>query len=121
MADKNILVVEDESDIASTLQLILTMEGHNVLLSYNGKEALEELNRGYKPDLIISDIMMPIMNGYDFISELRKNDRFKNIPLIFTSAAKLDQTKLIADSWQGFIRKPFDLDEFIKEVSSFVK
>lgn len=120
MPQKKILVIEDESDIATTLELVLAMENLDVRLSFNGKEALDALESGYKPDLIVSDIMMPIMNGYEFIHEFRKDSRFKTIPIVLTSAAKLDESRLPQGSWQGFIKKPFDLDVLIKEVSNHV-
>lgn len=116
-----ILIVEDEFDVASTMELALEMEGYEIRLSFNGAEALEILANEALPALIISDIMMPIMDGYQFTNELRGDSRFQQIPLILTSAARIDESKLPKKSFEAFIKKPFDLDEFLQTVDRILK
>lgn len=115
---KKILVIEDEYDIASTVELALEMEGFEVRLCSNGHDGMMILDSEALPDLILSDIMMPIMNGYQFAKTLRLNKRLKHIPLILMSAARLDETMLEKGSTHGFIRKPFDLDYLIDVVTA---
>lgn len=113
---KKILIVEDEYDIGSTMELALEMEGYEVRLTSNGHEARDVLNSEALPALIICDIMMPLMDGYEFTRQLRAESRYQHIPLILSSAAQLHTTKLPENSYQGFLRKPFDLDEFTEMV-----
>ncbi len=117
---KKILIIEDEYDIASTMELSLEMDDHEVRLTSNGREALNVLENEALPHLIISDIMMPIMDGYEFTRELRENKRFSNIPLILTSAAQLNQSLVNKKDYQAFLKKPFDLENFLETVSKIV-
>ena len=116
MSPKLILVVDDEFDIASSLELVLEMEGFLVNIAYNGKEAMVLLNQGLRPDLIITDVMMPVMNGYELFKLMKADPELKKIPLILTSAAQLDERKLTSGEYSTFIRKPFDLYKLIAEV-----
>lgn len=118
---KKVLIIEDEYDIASTMELILDMENHEVRLCSNGKEALDILNNESLPNLIISDIMMPVMDGYEFVTEMRKNKRYDNIPIILSSAAPLNKQKILESHYSGFIKKPFELDVFLQLVEKVLK
>lgn len=82
---KKILIVEDEADLRESLKDILEMNGYQALAAENGREGLWIANSD-KPDLIISDIMMPEMNGFQFLEMLQKNVELANIPFIFLSA-----------------------------------
>ncbi len=76
-----ILLVDDEKDIVEFLQYNLIQEGFKVVTAFNGKEALEKISQ--KPDLIILDVMMPKMDGYEVCSKIRGMEDFKNTPIIF--------------------------------------
>ena len=115
-----ILVVEDEVDIASNLEMLFTMEGYAIRLAYNGIEALNVLKSATKIDIIITDIMMPIMNGYELMDAICENDLFKKIPLILTSAGYLDRTRLKPNCYQLFIPKPYNLDAIFDAVTSII-
>jgi CheY-like chemotaxis protein len=118
---KKILIVEDEYDIASTMTLVLEMENYEVRHCYNGLEALEILSSEALPDLIVSDVMMPLLDGYGFAHALRAVKRYDHIPLILTSAGRLDDKKLNPSFLQGFVRKPFDLYDFLEVVKNSLK
>jgi CheY-like chemotaxis protein len=119
--EKKVLIVEDEFDIASTMELVLEMENHEVRLCSNGQEALSILASEALPDLIISDLMMPVMDGYELTKEIRSHKRYDSIPLILSSAAPLNMSKVDQKSYQGFIRKPFDLDNFLELVNKVMQ
>jgi CheY-like chemotaxis protein len=110
---KKILIVEDEYDIASTMTLVLEMENYEIRHCYNGIQALDILASEALPDMIISDIMMPLMDGYGFTKAVRDLKKYDKIPILLTSAAKLDEKRVNIKAIQGFIHKPFDLDTFI--------
>jgi DNA-binding response OmpR family regulator len=118
---KTILIVEDEYDIAHTIEMLLIMESYQVICVTNGKEALNLLSQtAQKPDLIISDVMMPTMNGYDRAHALKANTELCQIPLMLMSAVDPDMTRLETGTFNVFIRKPFDLDLFLTSVSNLV-
>jgi CheY-like chemotaxis protein len=117
MSNKLILIVEDEYDIASTLELAFSMEDYEVKIASGGHEALETLKIGPMPDIIISDIMMPIMNGYELIQKVRDIKRYDHIPILLMSAGRISPEKLDNVAYSGYIRKPFDLDEVLTLVA----
>ena len=84
---KRILVVEDNESILFNISLVLKLNNYDVITAVNGKKALEMLsNNRNLPDLIISDILMPEMNGYVLLENIKRNENWKIIPFIFLSA-----------------------------------
>lgn len=116
--EKKILIIEDEYDIASTMELALEMEGYEVRLSPDGRDGLKVLSNEALPQLIICDVMMPIMDGYEFARKLRSDSRYNHIPLILTSAAQLQKERLQENDIQNFLKKPFDLFHFLQLVDT---
>lgn len=115
---KKILIVDDEYDIASNLCMIFSMEGYDATSAYHGRAALELIKDGLMPDLIISDVMMPMMDGYELIQKLKADEKLKHIPIILMSAAHLDETRVNKSDIHFFVGKPFNLDKFILAVSN---
>jgi signal transduction histidine kinase len=119
----NILVVDDSDILRDGIKLILQMEKHTVFEAANGKQALEVLSQIPPPDLIISDIVMPQMNGFDFYDKLRKNDKFKAIPFIFLTARgqKEDIIRGKEMGVEDYLIKPFDTDQLLATVNGKIK
>lgn len=115
--DKDILVVEDDSQIASLVRDALGYRGFNVRAAYSGKEALELLSE-WQPHLIISDIMMPEMDGYTLFYRLKLDRRLRHIPVIFLSArgSVEDQLKGLERGAVEYISKPFKIVDLISKV-----
>jgi CheY-like chemotaxis protein len=109
-----ILLVEDELALRETLQEILSLNNFDVFLAASGEEALELIPK-IKPDLIVSDIMMPGMTGLELIEKVHQQEQFKAIPFIFLSAlaSKEDQNNGILAGAKGYITKPFKANELI--------
>lgn len=107
---KTVLVVDDEYDIVTTLETILTLEGYGVDIAFHGKEALTLLKSPPLPDLIISDVMMPVMNGYELLRELRAHEAYRHVPVILMSAAQIETDRLPPGQPPLVVRKPFDLN-----------
>ena len=103
---KKILVVDDEATIAEILRLLLNRDGIEVLVAYNGQEALEVL-REERPHLILSDVMMPVLDGRELCRQVRADPATSHIAILLMSAAH----QMGAGEWgaDAFIRKPFDL------------
>jgi len=116
-AEARILVVEDDTDAREALLAILQMEGYRAVPAVNGKEALDYLARAPAPALIILDLWMPVMDGWQFRSEQIKNPRLVEIPVIvltsLTERAEVDANEIIT--------KPVDIDHFLNTVSRYCK
>lgn len=118
-----VLVVEDDRNLLNGLQELLQLhEEHyqiQVLTATNGKEGLEVLRR-WHPDLIISDVMMPIMDGYQFLRQVRQNQAWLQIPFIFLTAKgeSEDIFRGLRSGVDRYITKPYDIDELLSLVSS---
>jgi two-component system, OmpR family, alkaline phosphatase synthesis response regulator PhoP len=113
-----ILLVDDEKDIVEFLQYSLLQNGFKVIIAYDGEEALEKISQ--KPDLIILDVMMPKMNGYEVCERIRKTDEFKHTPIIFLTAkgSETDEVYGLNIGANDFIQKPISPKKLIARVKS---
>ena len=113
-----ILLVDDEKDIVEFLQYNLTQEGFKVITAYNGKEALEKMN--VNPDLVILDVMMPKMDGYEVCTRIRSMDDYKNVPIIFLTAksSEMDEVHGLNIGADDFIQKPISPKKLVARVKS---
>lgn len=112
---KRILIVEDDISIRELLVEIFECEGYLVDSGRNGAEGLEALQRG-TPDLILMDLLMPVMDGFAFRQEQLKKPEWGNIPLLAMSAQNQELNKLEAYGIKHFINKPLELDHLLKQV-----
>ncbi|MFQ5651065.1 MAG: response regulator [bacterium] len=119
----NILIVDDKKEDLYLLDVLLKKSGYQVIQALNGKEALKKL-RADGVKMIISDILMPAMDGFELCKQVRADDKFKDILFVFYTATYTDEAdeklamKLGADK---FIRKPTDPDEFTKMVEGVIE
>ncbi|MBO0799481.1 MAG: response regulator, partial [Blastocatellia bacterium] len=109
---KSVLVVEDDDGIREAMQVFLEIEGYRVITAADGRQGLEALSKASKPCLILLDLMMPIMNGWEFADAL-KDTRHADIPVVIVSAYA-DQVG--ATKCEGVIAKPIDLDTLMETV-----
>jgi CheY-like chemotaxis protein len=109
-----ILVVEDNDDVREMMSITLQLEGHNVVTAANGRQALEVLHRGTDPCMILLDLMMPVMNGWQFQEEVAKDPKLRDIPVVIVSAAAGERGK--QTSAAAFIPKPIDVDKLLDVV-----
>lgn len=109
-----LLIIEDNRSIRENTKEFLEMEGYEVYSSPNAKTAYDELEI-YNPDLIICDIRMPDMDGFEFLEKLGAHQTFKSIPVIFFSAKceKNDITKGLGLGAYDYIAKPSDLEDLL--------
>lgn len=114
-----ILVVDDEEHIRELIRFYLDKEGFSVLEAENGEIALDLLENEYV-DLAIVDIMMPVMNGFDLVEEMKQ---FKDIPVIMLTAKSQSSDKLRGFSLgiDDYVTKPFDPDELLARVKTILK
>lgn len=113
----SILVVEDNWDIREALRQALEVEGYEVYTAENGKIGLEKLRTVPRPCLILLDLMMPVMNGLDFLEVLQTNDLLATIPVgVVTAYGDLAAQ---ARGAAGFIKKPVDLEALLSFVARY--
>lgn len=120
MSKKHILLVEDEENLLKTIRLNLELEGYIVTTATNGIEALKEFRKG-NFNLVILDVMLPEMNGYDVCEQIRKENA--TVPVLFltakgSSSDKIQGLKLGADD---YLTKPFNLEELLLRIQILVK
>jgi CheY-like chemotaxis protein len=111
---RTILVVDDDTDLRETLGELLVEEGYDARLFDNGRHALEFLRDGGDPRLILLDLMMPDMNGWQFREEQLKDDRLREIPVVVMTASRSLEAVPIAA--QEVLYKPVGLGELIDAV-----
>ena len=118
---RKILVVDDEPHNIVLLKGILTKLGHNVVGAENAVVALEKLDRTY--DLVLSDVMMPVMNGFEFVEKIRENSETQGIPVIMvtTLSQKGDRLKAVEVGANDFITKPIDIVELRVRTESMLR
>jgi two-component system alkaline phosphatase synthesis response regulator PhoP len=122
MGQKKILVVDDEVDLVETIRFPLEAEGFNVLVAYNGEDALN-MARTENPDLILLDIMLPKLDGYKVCRLLKFDERYKNIPIIMLTARAQEKDRIIGmeTGANEYITKPFDMDKLLEKVKAYLK
>lgn len=123
---KRILMVDDDVDFCSAVKLLLESKGYEVFLAYDGLAGLEQ-TRKLKPDLVILDVMMPKMNGYDVCVVLKADPDLNRIPVILLTAVDQAMFKTTYTRQMGlmteaddYIAKPVDSAELVKRVEEFL-
>jgi CheY-like chemotaxis protein len=104
-----VLVVDDEPSVRGALRKALTRSGYQVTLAADGREALELVASGPPPDVIVLDLMMPVMTGFEVLSAMRVNERWAKIPVIVltgTAGYSADHLGVVAA-----LEKPFDIQQ----------
>ena len=117
-----ILIVDDEPDLVQTLQDRLEMNGYDIVTANNGKEGLEKAVQE-KPNIVLLDVIMPVMDGLEMLEALRKNPETKNCSVIMLTARSQRQDIVRAKvcGIQDYVVKPFDLSELIEKIENIVE
>jgi CheY-like chemotaxis protein len=114
-----ILVVDDELSNAEVLALILQEEGFQVMVAGDGCQALQRIEEA-APDLLITDYMMPGMNGVELALAVRRLPRHGNLPVLLMSGAATSTLSGHAKNFDAFLRKPFDIEALLRAVQSLL-
>ncbi len=118
---ERILVVDDDPSVLKLVQLNLEIEGYEVVTASNGREALEMVARE-RPALVVCDVMMPVLNGLEVVSRLRRDEATASLPVVMLSAKAQDidvkhGKEAGADE---YVTKPFDPEELIDAVKRLI-
>jgi len=120
--NKTILIIDDSTTNIVLLQAVLNNKGYLIETALNVKDALSIVSKK-NPDLILLDLLMPRINGYDFLKEIKENDKTCNIPVIVVSALT-DQENIQRSMELGaneFITKPVDIQKLLEMVASILQ
>ena len=112
-----VLIVEDDADLRDMMAQLLSLEGFNAATVANGREALEYLHDGDRPDVILLDLMMPVMDGWEFRRRQQADPSVAGVPVIVLSA--LDQSRAADVRADAFLKKPLDFDRLLALVRNY--
>ena len=120
-APKKILVVDDDKAVITLLESLLSGQGYKVSAANDGLDAMVQV-RNNIPDLIILDIMMPELNGYDVCSNLKFDERFKHIPIIVLTSREQELAPKISQLMGiGYMQKPIDSKILLEKIQNILK
>jgi len=120
--NKKLMVVDDDADILISIREIFEKEGFEVFTVDSGKDCIKEIEKGFR-GVILMDIMMPFMDGWDTIEEIKKRGLSKKVIIsILTAKGTSDHDKLLGlqDQVHDYITKPFDVDKLIENVRKMI-
>ena len=117
-----VLVIDDDPDVGRLVRLILELEGHEVVLTDDGLRGLAAAQH-QRPDAIVLDLMMPVMDGYEVLKQLQADPRTCDVPVVVLSAVTLRETRERVEGAGAvaFIAKPFDADQLSRAVASVIQ
>jgi CheY-like chemotaxis protein len=110
----SVLIVEDDADIRDAVTAILESEGYTVLTAENGEQALAILERG-QPCVVLLDLMMPVMSGWEFMKAVRENRRLDDMPVVVVSA----YSERKAEGVRRVLKKPLDVTQLLGAVAEY--
>lgn len=121
MHGKRILIVDDELSILVPLQYLLEKKGYETKLAQSGKEAIEKIQE-FQPHLVLLDIMLPDLDGYEIYDMIRQREQWKSIRIIFLTAKnrETDMTKGLAMGADAYITKPFSNVQLIDKIRELI-
>jgi len=111
--------VEDDADLRDMMAQFLVLEGFNPKTVSNGREALDYLHEGPRPAVILLDLMMPVMDGWEFRRQQQRDPKAAKVPVIVLSA--LDRTRAGDLGEVAFMKKPLDFDRLLELVRRYCK
>src|SRR5262249_23014929 len=112
-----VLIVEDDEDLREMMAQLLSLEGFHTATVSNGREALQYLQDAEKPQVILLDLMMPVMDGWEFRRQQQADPALAPVPVIVLSA--LDQARASGLEADAFLKKPLDFDRLLSLVRSY--
>ncbi|MBA3066610.1 response regulator [bacterium] len=117
-----VVVADDEDDFANLVRLVLTVEGFDVKVAVNGREALEKI-KSFVPDLVILDVNMPYLTGFQVLEKLRYSEKFKNLPVIMLTVRNAENDELdgLEYGCDDYVTKPFMPNQLVARVRSVLR
>jgi len=119
---KLILIVDDEPNVVMPIQFLMEQQGYRVMMAERGEDALELISR-YKPDLVLLDIMLPGIDGWEVCEIVRLNPNYRNVKIVFLTAKgrEVEIAKGLALGADAYITKPFSNAELVAKVKELLE
>jgi DNA-binding response OmpR family regulator len=120
--EKEILIVDDEPNVVVAIQFLMQQQGYKVLIAERGEDALDLIYQ-YKPDLVLLDIMLPGIDGYEVCEIVRLNPNYRNVKIIFLTAKgrEVEIAKGLALGADAYITKPYSNAELVAKVKELLE
>ena len=118
---RSILIVEDDADLREALSEVLRDEGYTVAMAADGREALDHLRRQSHPSLILLDLTMPVMNGWQFRAEQRQDPDLSGIPVVVLSAGDRLAEQVVPLGISDYVRKPIELSRLLRLIEQYCR
>jgi CheY-like chemotaxis protein len=107
-----VLLVEDDPEVSEAITMTFRREGHRVLTARHGQDALDQLREGDLPAVVVLDLMMPVMDGVQFLQAARADDRLRTLPVVVITSTEQE----LPFGAQAIVRKPADMDALLDMV-----
>lgn len=119
---KEILIVDDDPGVAVAIQFLMEQQGHRVMIAQRGEDALDLIYK-YKPNLVLLDIMLPGISGWEVCEIIRLNPNYRNIKIVFLTArgTEVEIAKGLALGADAYITKPFSNDKLVAGVNALLE
>jgi len=119
---KRVLVVEDDAQNSYLIGFILEKSGYEVITAADGEQAVAEVEKAV-PDLILMDMLLPKMNGYEATRRIKARPETKDVPIVALTAYSMkgDREKILESGCDGYISKPIDPETFVSEMEEYFK
>jgi CheY-like chemotaxis protein len=114
---KPVLIVEDNADLRDALAELLRIAGYTVATAENGKDALDRLHGSLRPGVVLLDLSMPVMDGWEFVAQKRKDPEIAPIPVVVLSALNGETAKKLSAA--AYLRKPVELPKLLQTISAY--
>jgi DNA-binding response OmpR family regulator len=118
---KTVLIADDEPNIVISLEFLLEQAGYQVMLAYDGQQALEAIER-QPPDLVLLDVMLPRLSGFDVCQKIRENPNWQHMRIVMLTAKgrEVEISKGLALGANAYITKPFSTQELLAQVGALL-
>ena len=119
---KTVLIADDEPNIVISLEFLLEQAGYQVMLAYDGQQALEAIER-QPPDLVLLDVMLPRLSGFDVCQKIRENPNWQHMRIVMLTAKgrEVEISKGLALGANAYITKPFSTKDLIVQIKSLLE
>lgn len=118
---RKILIVDDEPNIVLSLEFLMQQSGYEVAIARDGAEALERMH-SFQPDLVLLDVMMPVLNGFEVCQKIRENSAWNAVKIVMLSAKgrESEVSKGLALGADAYVTKPFSTKELVERVAGMM-
>lgn len=118
---RRILIVDDEPNIVLSLEFLMQQSGFDVAVARDGAEALERM-QSFQPDLVLLDVMMPVLNGFEVCQKIRENSAWNDVKIVMLSAKgrESEVNKGLALRADAYVTKPFSTRELVERVAGMM-